>query len=277
MMFEDLRFGTPGIPSTIEGTISGVQEVARLGLKAMELEFVHSVNITKEKSVEVKNTVKKNDVRLTCHAPYYINLNAIEKEKLEASKKRLINAALIADACGAFSITFHAGFYLGQEKKGVHENIKKALKEIQQELDDNNATIRLSPETTGKGSQYGDYEELLKLSQECENMQPCIDYSHLHARSNGSWNTKEEFRTIHEMLEKSLGKESLKRMHCHISGIAYGEKGEKNHLPLKESDMNYQDLLDVWKEFKVAGVIVTESPNQEEDTLLLHNLWRKKK
>lgn len=276
-MFEDLRFGTPGIPSTVEGTIEGIKEVTRLGLKAMELEFVHSVNITKEKAVEVKDVIKKNDVRLTCHAPYYINLNAIEKQKLEASKNRLINAALIADACGAFSITFHAGFYLGQEKKQVHENIKKVLKEIQQELDENNATIRLSPETTGKGSQYGDYEELLKLSQECENMQPCIDYSHLHARSNGSWNTKKEFEKIHEMLEKSLGKESLKKMHCHISGIAYGEKGEKNHLPLKESDMNYTELLDVWKDFKVAGVIVTESPNQEEDTLLLHNLWRKKR
>src|SRR3989338_7263216 len=108
-MFEDLRFGTPGIPSTVEGTVGGVQEVARVGLKAMELEFVHSVNITKEKAVDVKSAVKKNDVRLTCHAPYYINLNAIEKEKLEASKNRLINAALIADACGAFSITFHAG------------------------------------------------------------------------------------------------------------------------------------------------------------------------
>ena len=276
-MFEDLRFGTPGIPSTVEGTVGGVQEVARLGLKAMELEFVHSVNITKEKAVDVKSAVKKNDVRLTCHAPYYINLNAIEKEKLEASKNRLINAALIADACGAFSITFHAGFYLGQEKNSVHENIKKVLKEIRKELDDNNAKIRLSPETTGKGSQYGSYEELLQLSQECGNMQPCIDYSHLHARSNGSWNTKEEFRKIHEMLEKSLGKESLKKMHCHLSGIAYGEKGEKNHLILKESDMKYQDLIEVWKDFKVAGVVITESPNQEKDTLFMHDLWRKKK
>ncbi|MBI4139548.1 TIM barrel protein [Candidatus Woesearchaeota archaeon] len=277
MIFTDLRFGTPGIPSRVQGTIEGLIEVSKLGLKAMELEFVHNVSITEEKAKVVSATREKEDVRLTCHAPYYINLNAVEKPKLEASKKRLINASLIADLCGAFSITFHPAFYLGMQKEKVFENVTKALKDVQKILDDNGATIRLSPETTGKTSQFGDYEELLKISKEFENMQPCIDYSHMHARNNGGWNTKEEFLKIHEMLEKSLGKQSLKSLHCHISGIEYGEKGEKKHQPLKESDMNYQELIDVWKEFNVAGVIITESSNIEEDTILLNNLWRKKR
>ena len=63
-------------------------------------------------------------------------------------------------------------------------------------------------------------------------------------------------------------------MHIHLSGIHYGEKGERNHLILEESDMNYKDLLKVWKEFKIKGVVVSESPNIEEDALLLRKFWQ---
>ncbi len=42
-----LRFGTAGIPiSTLQhNTINGIEQVRKLGLENMELEFVHSVNI----------------------------------------------------------------------------------------------------------------------------------------------------------------------------------------------------------------------------------------
>ena len=77
------------------------------------------------------------------------------------------------------------------------------------------------------------------------------------------------------MVEGKLGREALDNMHIHLSGINYSEKGEKNHLVLQESDMNYQDLLRIWKEFKIKGVVVSESPNIEEDALLLQKFWRK--
>ena len=276
MNFTTLRFASPGMPSTTKGgTIEGVAENARIGLHAMELEFVHSVNISKDKTVLVKEAMTKHDVTLTCHAPYYINLNAIEKKKLEASKQRLLNAALVADACGAWSITFHPAYYLGMPPDTVHSNTRKALAEIQEELKQNGETIRLSPETTGKPSQYGDINELLTLSHEL-GIAPCIDFSHLHARSNGKWNTTEEFKTILTTVEEKLGKNALKQLHCHISGIAYSAKGEQHHLNLEESDMKYEELLNVCKDFKVAGTIVSESPNREEDAFLLKRLWEKR-
>ena len=63
-------------------------------------------------------------------------------------------------------------------------------------------------------------------------------------------------------------------MHIHISGIAYGEKGEKNHLILKESKFNYQDLIKTLKEFKCKGVVICESPNIEKDALLLQETFK---
>ena len=104
---------------------------------------------------------------------------------------------------------------------------------------------------------------------------PCIDFSHLYSRTIGKNNTKQEFQQILTGLEKGLGKEALNNMHVHISGIAYGEKGEKNHLLLKESKFNYKDLLKELKEFKCKGVVTCESPNIEKDALLLQETYKK--
>ena len=43
-------------------TINAIKRVSELGLSAMELEFVHSVNIKKEKAPEVNKTAKENNV-----------------------------------------------------------------------------------------------------------------------------------------------------------------------------------------------------------------------
>ena len=63
-------------------------------------------------------------------------------------------------------------------------------------------------------------------------------------------------------------------MHIHLSGIAYREKGEKNHLVLKDSDLNYADLLRAWKAFNLKGVVICESPNIEKDALLLQKTYK---
>ncbi len=270
-MFSKLIFGTAGIPTSTEerSTLNGIKQIKKLNLGAMEMEFVQSVNISEEKAPEVKKMAQENDVILTCHGQYFINLNAVEKAKIEASKQRIFNAAKIADLCGAFSMTFHPAFYLGQEKSLVYDKVKIQLKDVVKKIQDAGHKIWVRPETTGKGAQFGDIDELLKLSTEIEQVMPCIDFAHLHARSGGKYNTTEEFREVLEKVEKMLGKEGLQNMHIHMSGIAYSEKGEKNHLILEESDFKYKDLLKVWKEFKIKGVVINESPNIEEDALLM--------
>jgi len=50
-------------------------------------------------------------------------------------------------------------------------------------------------------------------------------------------------------------------------------RGEKRHLNLKESDFKYEDLIRVLKDYNVEGVIIIESPNLEEDALMLKKRW----
>jgi deoxyribonuclease-4 len=272
---DELRFGTAGIPLSTENrnTINGITEVKRLGLRNMELEFVHSVNISKEAAPLVKERAKKEGIILTCHAPYFINLNAKEPEKYHASIFRIEKSAEILNDCGGWSVCFHPGFYLKDEPINVYGKIKEGIKTIVKKLQDNSNNVWIRPETTGKATQFGDYIELLKISQEVEQVMPVFDFSHIHARTNGKYNTEPEFRTILEDIEKYLGREGLDNMHIHLSGIHYGEKGEKNHLILDESDLDYKTLIRLWKEFDIKGCVVCESPNIEQDAILMKKTY----
>ncbi|HLG23962.1 MAG TPA: TIM barrel protein [Candidatus Nanoarchaeia archaeon] len=274
---DKLNFGTAGIPigATPRTTGEGIKHVKKIGLSAMELEFVHSVNISREKAPEIKKIGKENEIVLTCHAPYFINLNSLEKPKVAASIQRILNSARITNLCGGYSVCFHPGFYMGQEAKKSYETVKKNLKEIVEALKNEGNNIWVRPETTGKATQFGDLNEILQLSEELDNVMPCIDFAHFHARTNGKYNSYKEFSEILESVEKKLGKKGLENMHMHITGIAYGEKGEKHHLTLKESDLKYEELAKAMKDFKVKGVAVSESPNIEEDALLMKKLFEK--
>ncbi|MBU1197512.1 TIM barrel protein [Candidatus Micrarchaeota archaeon] len=269
-----LRFGTAGIPlKTVQRkTVFGIETVRSLHLDAMELEFVHSVHVTPEKAPWIKEAAKKNGVALTCHAPYYMNLNAQEKPTLEASKQRLIKSARILDLCGGKSVAFHAAFYMKQEKETVYQNVRHALKEIMQVLKDESIPVIMRPELMGKPKQFGSLEEIIRLCEEIENVQPCIDWGHFIARTNGKTNSKEAFVEVLETMENRLGRETLDHVHFHVEGIEFAENGERRHVALKDSPLKYKDLASVWKTFKLKGIVISESPNIESDALLMQKL-----
>lgn len=274
---DKLRFGPAGIPhSTPESGINAAaEEVRRLGLDCMELEFVRQVYLTEKTAKALGEIRKKNDLVFTCHGSYYVNLNAKEKEKVAESRQRILKAAKMAWLAGAYSVTFHASYYLDSTPEQCYDKTKAELKTIVKKLKDEDNKIWVRPETTGKGSQFGTTDEIIRLSQEIEQVMPCIDFSHLHARSAGKENTLKEFEATLEKIEKHLGKEGLNNMHIHVSGINYTDKGERNHLNLPDSDMNYKDLVKAWKEYNIKGCVISESPNLEGDALLLQKLWNK--
>jgi len=270
-----LLFGTAGVPicSPKKDTVTGILTVKEIGLDAMEIEFVYGVRMKPEVAEEARKVAEEGGVVLTAHGPYYINLLSEDKAKLEASVQRILETARVAYACGGYSITFHAAFYGKLSQEEAYKAVKQRLKQIVKQLKDEGIEIWVRPETTGKGTQFGTLEELLKLSQEVEYVMPCLDFAHMHARLGGRLNSEEEFREGWVKLEEALGREALDNLHVHVSGIEYGEKGEKKHLNLEQSDLNYEALLKVWKEFDVKGVVISESPNIEGDAILLKQLY----
>lgn len=274
---DKLIFATAGIPLKTKPRKynNAFQDLIDMQLGGMEVEFVRGVNMNVATQAEVKALSSKLDLTITAHGPYYINLNAVEQEKIDASIKRILDTARTAHNFGGYSITFHAAFYLGNDKEDVYKRVKDRFETIIDTLKSEDIKIWVRPETTGKGSQWGDLDEVIRLSKDVDMVLPCIDFSHLHARSVGEFNTYDEFSMILEKIGTQIGEHALKNFHAHVAGIEYGPKGEKNHLIFSESDFNYKDLLKALKAFDVKGAIVCESPNLEGDALILKQEYEK--
>ncbi len=224
--------------------------------------------MSRESATLVGEAAAKTGIKLSAHAPYFINFNAHEPEKIRASQDRLLQTARIASLCHAESVVFHAAFYLGDPPEKAYTTVKKYLGEVISQLRQENNRVWIRPEIMGKLSTFGTIEEILNLSTELERVAPCLDFAHWHARS-GKSNSYQEFASILEQVEQQLGRAALDDMHIHISGIAYGKKGEIKHLNLKESDFQYAELLKALKNYDAKGIVICESPNLEEDALLL--------
>lgn len=272
---DKLNFLTAGMPLRTGkfGYPKAFEILKEMKLDGMELEFVHGVRMNSETRVYVEKTAREKGLILTAHAPFYINLNSKEEEKIEASVNRIVETAKAANDTGAYSITFHAAFYLGMDKETVFNQVKKQIEKVEEAVKKEGFEVWIRPETTGKGTQWGDLDEIINLSKEFEYVLPCVDFSHLHARSAGGENTYDEFSRNLEKIGKELGDRALNNFHAHLAGIAYSSKGEKYHLNLEESDMNYKDLLKAFKNFDIKGALTCESPNIEDDTKLLREYY----
>jgi deoxyribonuclease-4 len=272
-------FGTVGSPTGTPkkpgGSVGAIEFSKSIGLTAFELGWVQSVRVSEETCAAIKQTGKEQGVALSVHASYFFNLNATDEE-WPKSRKRLMDAAHYGNLAGATDIIFHPGSYFGNPPAEVLKVAIPRLKGLMDELRKAKNPVNLRPETMGKSAMLGSLEDTLEMSKAIKGVLPCIDFAHLHARpGDGTLNTVKEWSQILEAYQAALGKEALKSLHIHLSGIEYGPKGEKRHLPLAESDLKLNFLFKVLKDFGCAGRILCESPIMETDALNMKKAWMK--
>lgn len=275
---ENIRFGTVGSPMTTPqpGTPAAIQYTRLLGMDHLEIAWVQSVRVSDQTCAEIKAAAQQHRITLSIHAPYYINLNSQTAELMQKSDERLLLAARKGFLAGARDIIFHPGSYHNQPADQVYERAKEKLLEIRGILDQEGVDVRLRPETMGKSAMFGTLDEVLQLSRDIPGVLPCIDFAHLHART-GVLNSYEEFSTMLAAVEITLGRAGLESLHAHLSGIAYGPKGEKHHLPLNEADLRYRDLLQAMVDYRVSGSVAVEAPEpfHVADALTLQATYRR--
>jgi deoxyribonuclease-4 len=257
-----VKFGPSGL-GKIKDALNNLKEYSELGLKACEIAFTYSIYINKkEDALEIGKRAEELGISLSIHAPYWINLNSKEKEKIEKSKERLLKCLEIGTWLGAKSIVFHPGFYSGIDKKESFENIKREILELQKIRQNKKYTPELCPETMGKINVFGNVDEIFHLAEETK-CSFCLDFAHILARYK-----KYNF-------EKILRKfQNFKNFHIHFSGIEYSEKGEKKHIETDEEDI--KKLISFLPENKNI-VIINESPFPLEDSLKSLKIYEKNK
>lgn len=276
LSFQFGTVGSPiGTPKKPGGSVGAIEFSKSIGLTAFELGWVQSVRVTEATCALIKQAATEQGVGLSVHAPYFFNLNATDEEWTK-SRKRLMDAAHYGNLAGATDIIFHPGSYFEQPPAEVLKVAIPRLKSCADELRKAKNPVNLRPETMGKSAMLGSAEDTLAMSKAIKNVQPCLDFAHLHARpGDGTMNSVKEWTSLLEAYQAVLGKEALKTLHIHLSGIEYGPKGEKNHLALGESDLKINLLFQVLKDFGCGGRILCESPIMETDSLNMKKAWMK--
>ena len=272
-MTEQTRFGPSGMPPMFKlmgATTSDVPKLLREeGLDAFEygaVQWGQKPQIKQEHAQKLGEETRKNDVRLSMHGSYFINL-AGKKEVVEASKRRLIACATAADWMGAYVVVFHIGFYGLFEKEFAFKTCLDAIKEVRAEMKSLGLKVKLGPETMGRKFQVGSLDEILAINGQVEGTQLVIDWGHLHARGLGALKKVEDFRAVAEKVEQELGTEALRNMHCHFSAIEFSSQGEKEHHTLDEKRYgpDFQLLAEVIADFQMHPTIICETPNLDVD------------
>jgi deoxyribonuclease IV len=269
-----LHFGTAGVPFSAadDSSLAGIERIKALGLDCLEIEFVQGVKMGLDTARKVREKAESLGVRLSVHAPYFINLNSEDPGKRLASLERLLKTARVGEACGASSVVFHAAFYGKDPAERAYEAVKAELKTVMSIVRSERLKVVPRIETMGKRSQFGSLDEVLAMCRDVDGLQPCLDFSHLYARE-GKVNSYEEFVRVLNKVARKLGPRALRSVHIHIAGIHYGDKGEIKHLNLEETDFRYDEWLQALRDLGVEGLVICESPNLEGDAVLLKKLY----
>ena len=83
--------------------------VVKMGLDAFEYQCGRGVNIGLEKARELGIIAKEHSVVMSLHAPYYISMSSVEKEKRDNSINYILSSARAINAMGGNRIVVHTG------------------------------------------------------------------------------------------------------------------------------------------------------------------------
>ena len=266
-----MRFGPAGYPS--EGkTPKGALEYTRgLGLDALEVEFVRGARISPEKAAEVGAKAKELDIRLSCHAPYFISFNSDSDETRAKSVDWVTSTARAAHHLGAYLIVIHAASY-GKHPETALQSVVDGLSKSKDVLDDEGIKdVILGVETMGKLGQFGTLDEIEMVMDQVDGVHPVLDVAHVHARGRGCLKTEEDMRDLVDKFFSLSGKTA----HFHISCIKYGDKGEISHLPLETKEPDLQMLADILNDSDQDCTFICESPLIEKDAVVFRDMFPK--
>jgi len=246
-----ILFGPSGL-GPVKEAVTRLEEYSKLGLKACEIAFTYGIYIKENQAKPIKQAAEKFNIKLSIHAPYFINLNSTDKLKQKQSIIRILDCVRIGDKLGVNTVVFHAGFYGKSNHVDTYETIKNKVHEIQDTIKDENLSPKIAPETMGKINVFGDIIEISNLAKETKSAF-CIDFAHVLARYK-----ENKFDLIKE-------KFPYKNWHCHFSGIEYTDAGERNHI--KTPKDSWQTLLKNLPKDKDI-TIINESPDMIEDSVI---------
>ncbi len=264
-----LYIGPAGVPPSAGSTEEGVRLVSRLGLNALEVEFVRGVRMKMEEARRVGAAAAETGVRLSAHAPYYINLNSRNRETIGKSKDHILLTLQRARDLGARIIVVHAGFYSEMPSEAATEVMARGLAEVRERADSEGLSeVLIGLETMGRKASWGTFREMRQVCSRVRNVVPVVDFAHLHARGHGSLRTPEDFARVLAEFERFRAP----FLHSHFAGIEWGPAGERRHLEVSAGSPDFAILAPLLAAKRYDITLICESPLLEKDALLMKRM-----
>lgn len=264
-----MRFGPAGYPKQGKDAFSSLEYTRSIGLDALEVGLVRGVRIKEEHALKVGEKAKELDIRLSCHAPYFINFNSDNQETRDKSVRWVMDTARVAHSMGAYIIVIHAASY-GKSPEDALDSVIEGLIVCKDNLDNEGIDdVILGVETMGKKGQFGTLDEIEKIVEGVDGVRPVLDVAHVHARNGGFLKTEDDMRALVDQFFPMTGDIA----HFHISCIEYGEKGEIRHLTLDHKDPDMQLLANVLNDYDKDCTFICESPETSADAVVFKSMF----
>lgn len=250
----------------------------KMGLDHFEYQCGRGVNIGLDKALDLGKEFKNKGLTVSLHAPYYISMSSVEKEKRIKSVDYILQSARAVNAMGGDRIVVHTG---SCGKISREEALALAKDTMTLALDalkrEGLSNVHICPETMGKINQLGTLEEVIALCEMDESLIPCIDFGHLNARTFGSLKTKDDFDFVLSEINNRLGEYRAKVFHSHFSKIEYTDGGEKRHLTFEDNVFgpDFEPLMELIAKYGLTPTFVCESAGtQAEDAKRMKDYYR---
>ncbi len=252
----------------------------KYGLDAYEYQCGNGVRVGEETAKKIGEAAKQNDIVMSLHSPYYINLANPDEEKRKNSINYITQSMNAIKAMGGNRVVVHSG---ALQKMTREEALSHAINTVKMAILEADALgfsdIHMCIETMGKINQLGNLDEVLELCSLDDRLLPTIDFGHLNARTLGGLNSYESFLEIFNKIEDKLGSDRLKIFHSHFSKIEYTKGGEKKHLTFEDTvfgpDFSYVAEI-IYKKNLTPTIICESAGTQIEDSLTMKNMLMKK-
>lgn len=252
----------------------------KFGLDAYEYQCGNGVRCGEMTARKIAKAAEENNIAMSVHSPYYINLATPEEEKRAGSINYILQSAQLVKFLGGDRVVVHSGALGKMERSEALEFAKRTLVLARETLiAEGFSDVRLCIETMGKINQLGNLQEVMELCRLDESFLPCIDFGHLNARTLGGLKTKADFEEIFDAIGNNLGEDRLKSFHSHFSKIEYTKGGEKKHLTFEDTIFgpDFDFVAEIIAERNLAPTIISESAGtQAEDALIMKKMYEAK-
>ena len=278
-----IKFGPSGLcagfsQSGYKHTIEAGKWLNNQGLNCFEYSFGRGVQIKSATANDIGKEFAQNDVEISVHAPYFINLATQEDAKAENNHRYIMDSLAALREFGGKRCVFHPGSPLKTDRSEAMKTLLKRFETVLKLKEDNGfSDLLLCPETMGKKAQLGDLEEVISMCNiGDETIVPCIDFGHLNSRDCGIYFSSDDYKRTIDILLEGVGERKTDRIHVHFSKIQYTANGELRHLTFEDEiyGPRFEPLMEVLAEYKLNPYIICESAGtQTRDALAMKRYY----